>query len=216
MVLNTEFHKLQDSDTVDYELNYDEDYCTKLITNKEDKDKGKRKIFFADFETDVSGDEHRPFLCILQNEDGTDTQIFKEGSCGKNMLDYLPDNSITYFHNLAYDIRMFAHYGLRKSIIKGTRCLSANIQYKGKLLSFKEPLSSSLENSPYNLPIALFKNGEIILSMPSKSKTTVSFSLMAAETNLYTFLPCSCVNAEGDSRTAETLITFFINIPPKK
>ena len=141
MVLNTEFHKLQDSDTVDYDLNYDEDYCTKLITNKEDKDKGKRKIFFADFETDVSGDEHRPFLCILQNEDGTDTQIFKEGSCGKNMLDYLPDNSITYFHNLAYDIRMFAHYGIRKSIIKGTRCLSANIQYKGKLLSFKDSLA---------------------------------------------------------------------------
>ena len=66
--------------------------------------------FFADFESDVSGDIHRPFLCVLQNENGTETKVFKEGSCGKDLLDYLPNNSITYFHNLAYDIRMVAHF----------------------------------------------------------------------------------------------------------
>ena len=111
-VLNTEFHKFQDSNSIDYDLHYDEDYCSKLITKQKDNKKDNQKIFFADFESDVSGDIHRPFLCVLQNENGTETKVFKEGSCGKDLLDYLPNNSITYFHNLAYDIRMVAHFGI--------------------------------------------------------------------------------------------------------
>ena len=97
MVLNTEFHKFQDSNSLNYDLDYDENYCTKLIVDMRDDKKENRKIYFADFESDVSGEIHRPFLCVLQNEDGTETQIFKEGSCGKDLLDYLPNNSITYF-----------------------------------------------------------------------------------------------------------------------
>ena len=31
MILNTEFHKFQDSDSFDYDLHYDTKYCTKLI-----------------------------------------------------------------------------------------------------------------------------------------------------------------------------------------
>ena len=141
MVLNTEFHKLQDSDSCDYDLHYDKDYCLQLIIKKKEKPKDYKKIFFADFETDVSGETHRPFLCVLQNIDGKNTQYFREGSCGKDMLDYLPSGSITYFHNLAYDIRMFAHYGIQKSIIKGTRCLSACILWKNKNLFFKDSLA---------------------------------------------------------------------------
>ena len=141
LVLNTEFHKFQDSNSIDYDLHYDEDYCSKLITKQKDIKKDNQKIFFADFESDVSGDTHRPFLCVLQNENGTETKVFKEGSCGKDLLDYLPNNSITYFHNLAYDIRMIAHFGICKSIIKGTRCLSAKIIWKNKALYFKDSLA---------------------------------------------------------------------------
>ena len=141
LVLNTEFHKFQDSNSIDYDLHYDEDYCSKLITKQKDNKKDNQKIFFADFESDVSGDIHRPFLCVLQNENGTETKVFKEGSCGKDLLDYLPNNSITYFHNLAYDIRMVAHFGICKSIIKGTRCLSAKIVWKNKALYFKDSLA---------------------------------------------------------------------------
>ena len=68
-------------------------------------------------------------------------KIFKEGSCGKDLLDFLPFNSITYFHNLAYDIRMFAHFGIRSTIIKGTRCLSACVMWKNKILYFKDSLA---------------------------------------------------------------------------
>ena len=39
------------------------------------KKKKKQKIFFADFESDVSGETHRPFLCVIQNIDGTLTKI---------------------------------------------------------------------------------------------------------------------------------------------
>ena len=38
MILNTEFHKLQDDDSVDYDLHYDPEFCTRLIEpNKKDK-----------------------------------------------------------------------------------------------------------------------------------------------------------------------------------
>ena len=141
MVLNTEFHKFQDSDSIDYDLHYEDDYCCKLIAKSEDKKEKNRKIYFADFESDVSGEVHRPFLCILQNIEGTETMSFREGSCGKDMLNYLPNHSITYFHNLAYDIRMFAHYGIFKSIIKGTRCLSASVSWENKTLFFKDSLA---------------------------------------------------------------------------
>ena len=39
MILNTEFHKFQDEDSVDYDLHYDPEFCTRLIEpNKKDKD----------------------------------------------------------------------------------------------------------------------------------------------------------------------------------
>ena len=141
MVLNTEFHKFQDSDSIDYDLHYDANYCTKIIKENKENNQKDIKIYFADFESDVSGDTHRPFLCVLQNYEGTINKVFREGSCGKDLLDYLPHMSTTYFHNLAYDIRMFAHYGIIKSIIKGTRCLTACIRWCRKILIFKDSLA---------------------------------------------------------------------------
>ena len=44
MILNTEFHKFQDSDSIDYDLHFDKDYCSKLIINKKTK-KTKNKRF---------------------------------------------------------------------------------------------------------------------------------------------------------------------------
>ena len=39
MILNTEFHKFQDDGSVDYDLHYDPEFCTRLIEpNKKDKD----------------------------------------------------------------------------------------------------------------------------------------------------------------------------------
>ena len=85
----------------------------------------------------MSGEIHRPFLCIIQNIDGTETQVFKEGSCGKDMLDYLPNKSITYFHNLAYDIRMFAHYVFSNLLLKVQSVFQLQSSGKTKCYSSK-------------------------------------------------------------------------------
>ena len=53
MVLNTEFHKLQDSDSCGYDLHYDKNYCSRLIINKKEKIQDHKKIYFADFESDI-------------------------------------------------------------------------------------------------------------------------------------------------------------------
>ena len=52
-VLNTEFHKLQDSDSCGYDLHYDKNYCSRLIINKKEKIQDHKKIYFADFESDI-------------------------------------------------------------------------------------------------------------------------------------------------------------------
>ena len=38
--------------------------------------------------------------------------------CEKKLLDVLPDHSLVYFHNLAYDGRFLAKYGIKKAIKK--------------------------------------------------------------------------------------------------
>ena len=81
MVLNTEFHKFQDSDSCDYDLQYDSNYCTKRITNQKVKNNKNKDIFFADFESDVSQDVHKPFLCVISQIDGAEIKYFREGSC---------------------------------------------------------------------------------------------------------------------------------------
>lgn len=142
MVLNTEFYKFQDGTNTDYELQYEPNFCTELIEEKKHKEQTEtRQVFFADFESDVSGDYHRPYLCVVQSEDGKKNESFRGGRCAEDLLDFLPDNSITYFHNLAYDVRMFARYGVAETILKGTKCLKALIIWKKKKLSFKDSLA---------------------------------------------------------------------------
>ena len=78
---------------------------------------------------------------MIQSEDGKENKTFKGGSCAKALLDFLPNKSITYFHNLAYDFRMFARYGVIETILKGTKCLKAVVVWKKKKLSFKDSLA---------------------------------------------------------------------------
>ena len=142
-VLNTEYYKNLDKDDIDYTLFYNKKNCVKLIKPKEYDKKAmeNRKIFFADFECDTSQDIHRPYMCCIQSEDGKIAKTFKDNDCGEQLLEFLPDKSITYFHNLAYDMRMIARHGIISTIVKGTKCLSAKIVWNKKLLTFKDTLS---------------------------------------------------------------------------
>jgi hypothetical protein len=114
----------------------------KQITEKKVKAPVKVEIFYADFECDVSKKIHNAFSCCLHSENGEK----KWGFWGKNsaiqMLDMLPKESITYFHNLQYDRNFLVEYGgIVQRIEKEGRTMIVQIICNGKKLSFKDTLS---------------------------------------------------------------------------
>ena len=165
-VLKTIFFNDIDKDDSNINLEYDKEYCTQLICQNKGKDKEQDKTkkvqsepsyWFCDFEADVSGKVHKPYFCNLQSLDGSLCKDFKGERCNVDLLEYLPDNSVIYFHNLAYDIRMIASFGIYKSIIKGSKTMKADIKYKGKDLKFKDSLpiiTCKLSDFPkmFNIP----------------------------------------------------------------
>ena len=148
------------NDDLDFPLDYDENSCTKLIEPiKTDikEPKTTKTIWYCDFECDVSGKNHKPFICVLQSLNGVTNKEFRGENCNQQLLDFLPDNAVVYFHNLAYDIRMIAQYGLNKSIIKGTKIMKGDIKYDNKTIHLKDTLpilSCKLSQLPqmFNIP----------------------------------------------------------------
>lgn len=144
-ILNTIYHH-DIKNTGDFDLAYDEEACTQLIAPipappiKRSEKKTNPTYWYCDFEADVSGKVHKPFMCVLQSLTGRINKEFRGENCNKQLLDFLPDESIIYFHNLAYDIRMLAKYGISKSIIKGTKVMKGDINYGDKKLHFKDTL----------------------------------------------------------------------------
>ena len=54
----------------------------------------------ADFEYDVSGDIHKLFGCVIHNQNGTINDEFRRENCNKQLLKFIPDRAMIYFHNL--------------------------------------------------------------------------------------------------------------------
>lgn len=141
-VVNTIFFNEIDNE-LNYDLEYNQKSCLKqIIPGKNLKQKESEQIsyWYADFEADVSGKYHIPYMCVLQSINGSINKEFRGTDCNKQLLDFLPNDSVIYFHNLAYDIRMLAQYGIKRSIIKGTKVMRAKIKYNGKKLDFKDTL----------------------------------------------------------------------------
>ena len=170
-ILNTVFYNEIETDISNINLEYEPECCTKLIAPPKIKTYSKQAdptYWYADFEADVSGDIHKPFMCVLQSQNGKINKEFRGENCNIQLLEYLPDGAVIYFHNLAYDLRMLAQFGLCKSIIKGTKTMRADIKYKdesnnndikynGKLLYFRDSLpilSCKLSQLPqmFNIP----------------------------------------------------------------
>lgn len=97
-------NKLKDFTTLEYPI----DVCTKLIETKGNFTKWSA-ICYSDFETDVTTNPHTPYLnCTLKIMDRKAyMKDFTGDNIGKQLLDYLPDGSLTYFHNLKYDVCFF-------------------------------------------------------------------------------------------------------------
>ncbi len=158
-VLKTVFYKDINANLSDIDLEYDDNFCTKLIAPKEINNEKiiENSYWYCDFEADVSGDIHKPFMCVIQSQNGKINKEFRGDKCNIQLLEYLPNNAVVYFHNLAYDIRMLASFGIYKSIIKGSKTMKADIKYKGKTILFKDTLpilSCKLSQLPrmFNIP----------------------------------------------------------------
>ena len=158
MILNTTFYKEVRNEIDEINLDYDPVYCTKLIEPPKYKSNEKEmNYWYADFEADVSGKIHKPYMVVLQNEAGEINKCWQGEDCAIKFLEYLEDGDVIYFHNLAYDIRMLAQYGMNKSIIKGSNVMKADINYKNKKIHFRDSypiISAKLADFPsmFNLP----------------------------------------------------------------
>ena len=126
---------------MNYSLDYENTCVRKYEPSRERQTRSDPSlIYYGDFESDVTGDIHMPYLCIIQSYDGDVEQVFKGDHCAKNLLDYLPDKAIVYFHNLAYDSKFIAKYGVTSSTIKGTRVLAMQVEYQKKTMYFRDTL----------------------------------------------------------------------------
>ena len=101
-----ESKKLQDYT----DLEYNEELCTKLINSEQISKHLKEKeylggIYYADFETDTTTNPHTPYLAVLIGGNDFVKKGFYESdnsSIGQRLLNYLPHNSLTYFHRFQY------------------------------------------------------------------------------------------------------------------
>lgn len=144
-ILKTIYYNEINNDLSSVNLDFKEEFCTKLIeprpTRKQiEKIKVDPTFWYCDFEADTSGNIHVPFMCVVQNKAGNFSKEFRGENCNKKLLDFLPNQAVVYFHNLAYDIRFLASFGIVKSIIKGTKVLSTEIIYNDKKIRFKDSL----------------------------------------------------------------------------
>ena len=124
------------------------------------------RIFYADTETVVEGDEgkHVIFLTGIINETDEDSQTYAGANCINEMLDYVYNDStsyekvIVYFHNLKYDINILGRSLLfKKSIEKSGNYYEVDILYRGRTMSLRDSyklISKPLRNfqKAFNLP----------------------------------------------------------------
>lgn len=122
----------------------------KLKKFKQHQPKPISKFYYADFEASTQG-FHKPYCCSYASRDEDALHTIYGDDCAWQLLDVLEDNSLTYFHNLAYDGRFLAKYGIKQCIKKGGKLMSFKISYKGKNLQFRDSwamISSKLSDFP--------------------------------------------------------------------
>ena len=161
---------------VDYRL-YDEPmeiYNKKLKKKIKTTKKAKgptqeaNQLVFADYESTTNGKIHKEFMisftkpCDIKKLEKTDILTYnsqEHDDITQDFLDFLPDKSQVYFHNLGYDIAFLSANKKIKmiNIIKrGTITLAINAIYKKKKLYFRDsytliPFKLSIFNKLFNL-----------------------------------------------------------------
>ena len=144
------------------DLDYNEELCCKLINKEEKKEKEWTEIYYSDFETDVTVSPHKPYLNVTVNLDDEHKNIivtkFTEGNIGENLLRFLKNGSLTYFHNLKYDACFFINTpGWDTKITERTGTVLQIIMTK-KNESFKKTLTFRNSYSIIPAPLRAFKD----------------------------------------------------------
>jgi hypothetical protein len=96
-------------------------------------------------------------MCAVENAQ-TDilSTCFHGEKCAEALLKYVNNIDTIYFHNLSYDIRFLAKFGLVNPIQKGTQMKKADIMYKRKTIHLADSLAlipAALKNFPAMLQI---------------------------------------------------------------
>ncbi|KAK8888354.1 hypothetical protein M9Y10_039422 [Tritrichomonas musculus] len=106
----------------DYDdLDYDENTCCKIVKNEALKDKFWTKIYYSDFETNVNVSPHKPYLncTVWRTYEKINCVSFTGDNIADELLNFLDNGSLTYFHNLQYDGCFFLNApGWKTKILK--------------------------------------------------------------------------------------------------
>ncbi|EDS88927.1 DNA polymerase, putative [Entamoeba histolytica HM-1:IMSS] len=119
-------------------LTYEE---SKLIV-EDKKSETTNTLLFADFECFTSSDYHKPYCIIVMNEVGA-WKKFYGMNCADKFINYLQtiESPLCYFHNLGYDGRFLAKYGIINIVKKGKMIYKMTIKLNGKKIVFKDTLA---------------------------------------------------------------------------
>ena len=140
-VLPSNLWKISNSEIKDLSQFSDIDFIPYSESKDKNKEKEERKYYYADTETDVSGEYHKAFCISYTLRGSNEIKTLLGYNCLTDFLNVLPNNAVVYFHNLGYDSKMFSDYPITQSIDKGTKTMNMKISYKGKFITFKDSYS---------------------------------------------------------------------------
>ena len=203
-----------------YEFNTNEikdlnNYCDKdfmQVEKKETKKDNKeiQKIYFADTETDTSGENHVAFCIAYAEQDVLDNDFniisenkeikFEFGkNCLDNFLDNVENHALVYFHNLAYDIRQFNKFDITNQHVKGNKTMDAQIKHKGKTIYFKDSLSI-VSMKLADFPTSFNLDCGIKEMFPYNYYTFENFEKLAIKDSMDKVLGCKGVISEAGNK----------------
>ena len=132
------------------DLTYKSELCTRLIDSVELANKIKTKeftggVFFSDFETDVTTNPHTPYLNVTISQQNKIAIIVNTDETGNNigsqLISWLPDKSLVYFHNLKYDVCFFINSSEQYNIDiieRSGMVIQVVIRAQNKVITFRD------------------------------------------------------------------------------
>ena len=153
------------------DLNYDETLCCQLIDNKTKEPQRWTEIYYSDFETDVTVSPHKPYLNCTVRRSGNEMMFitFVGDTISNDLLNYLKDGSLTYFHNLKYDACFFINtpgWEVRITERTGTILQLILTKYSLQTVTDQNGKSKTIRRKDKTLT---FRNSYSIIPAPLKS-----------------------------------------------